>query len=235
MIVKPYRSDELAARVRAVLAARRPPAGRGRGAERTAAPPARTDHPRRVLFVEDEVVLRMSTVDMLERLGCVVAAVGSGEQALEILGKGRDFDLLLTDLGLPGMTGEQLAAEVQRRFPNLPVIIASGYGKSNTEAGGPALHRKALFLARPSASSRGGRPEGQRHLNAIFLATDHVAAAFFMHRIELRGAVMISSRSIALSVDPGPTAAPAKSSLRRCTRTTRGPSTANCSISMSRS
>ena len=90
MIAKPYRSDELAARVRAVLAARRRPAAAvAAGAD--AAPPSRTDHPRRVLFVEDEVVLRMSTVDMLERLGCVVAAVGSAEQALELLDKGRDL------------------------------------------------------------------------------------------------------------------------------------------------
>jgi len=145
MIVKPYRSDELAAQVRAVLAARHRPAA-AVAAERTPTPPSRTDHPRRVLFVEDEVVLRMSTVDMLERLGCVVAAVGSGEQALEILGKGGDFDLLLTDLGLPGMTGEQLAAEAQRRFPNLPVIIASGYGKSNAEPGG------LRFIGKPYSS-----------------------------------------------------------------------------------
>lgn len=107
---------------------------------------SRTDHPRRVLFVEDEVVLRMSTVDMLERIGCVVAAVGSGEQALELLDKGSDFDLLLTDLGLPGMSGEELAAEVQRRFPTLPVIIASGYGKSESQ---PESRR---FIGKPYSS-----------------------------------------------------------------------------------
>ncbi len=146
MIVKPYRSDELAARVRAVLAARHQPGDAVAEKRTPTMPSSRTDHPRRVLFVEDEVVLRMSTVDMLERLGCVVAAVGSGEQALEMLGKSRDFDLLLTDLGLPGMTGEQLAAEVQRQFPNLPVIIASGYGKSNADPGG------LRFIGKPYSS-----------------------------------------------------------------------------------
>ena len=55
------------------------------GGSADAQPQPGPDHPRRVLFVEDEVVLRMSTVDMLERLGCVVSAVGSGEQALELL------------------------------------------------------------------------------------------------------------------------------------------------------
>jgi len=145
MIAKPYRSDELAGRVRAVLAARHRP-GAAVATERTPGPSSRTGQPRRVLFVEDEVVLRMSTVDMLERIGCMVAAVGSGEQALEILGKGGDFDLLLTDLGLPGMTGEQLAAEVQGRFPNLPVIIASGYGKSSAEPG------DLRFIGKPYSS-----------------------------------------------------------------------------------
>jgi CheY-like chemotaxis protein len=99
-----------------------------------------------VLFVEDEVVLRMSTVDMLERLGCLVAAVGSGEHALELLDKGQGFDVLLTDLGLPGISGEELAAEVRRRFPGLPVIIASGYGKSDAPSEG------LRFVGKPYSS-----------------------------------------------------------------------------------
>jgi len=146
VIAKPYRSDELAARVRTVLAAQHGPGATAAARPTPTMPSSRTDHPRRVLFVEDEVVLRMSTVDMLERLGCTVVAVGSGEQALEILGSGRGFDLLLTDLGLPGMTGEQLAAEVQRQFANLPVIIASGYGKSNTDPAG------LRFIGKPYSS-----------------------------------------------------------------------------------
>jgi signal transduction histidine kinase/DNA-binding response OmpR family regulator len=145
LITKPYRSDELAARVRAVLAGQRRP-GPAASPGRTTLPYVKADRPRRVLFVEDEVVLRMSTVDMLERIGCVVAAVGSGENALEILGKGNDFDLLLTDLGLPGMSGEELAAEVQRRFPDLPVIVASGYGKSDNKSAG------LRFIGKPYSS-----------------------------------------------------------------------------------
>src|SRR5439155_5774202 len=88
------------------------------------------------LVVEDEVVLRMSTVDMLERLDCSVAAVGTGEQALELLARDRSFDLLLTDLPLPGMRGEALAAEVQRKFRGLPVVIARGYGRVGGQGDG---------------------------------------------------------------------------------------------------
>ena len=89
-----------------------------------------------MLLVEDEVVLRMSTTDMLEQLGCFVAGVGSGEQALELLARGGSFDLLVTDLGLPGMSGEELAARVRGQFPKLPVVIASGYGRSGMQGEG---------------------------------------------------------------------------------------------------
>ncbi len=137
MITKPYRGEELMARLRSALAARRPPppvepAKPPETAEKEA-PPGR---PRRVLLVEDEVVLRMSTTDMLEQLGCFVAGVGSGEQALELLARGGSFDLLLTDLGLPGISGEELAARVRGQFPTLPVVIASGYGRSGIQGEG---------------------------------------------------------------------------------------------------
>jgi CheY-like chemotaxis protein len=99
-----------------------------------------------VLLVEDEVVLRMSTSDMLEGLGCFVAAVGSGEQALELLSGGASFDLLVTDLGLPGISGEELAVEVRRQFPHLPVVIASGYSRSHMQADG------IQFIGKPYSS-----------------------------------------------------------------------------------
>jgi PAS domain S-box-containing protein len=138
MIAKPYRGEELMARLRSVLAARRPP----QPSPEPAKPPQGGEketpagRPRRVLLVEDEVVLRMSTTDMLEQLGCFVAGVGSGEQALELLARGGSFDLLLTDLGLPGISGEELAARVRGQFPTLPVVIASGYGRSGKQGEG---------------------------------------------------------------------------------------------------
>lgn len=133
MLAKPYRAEELAARIRAVLASRRSPSSPARtlsGAVDIGAAP-RAGHPRRVLLVEDEVVLRMSTSDMLEKLECRVTAVGSGEQALDVLAGDARFDLLLTDLGLPGMSGQELAMEVRRRYPELPVVIASGYSPAD--------------------------------------------------------------------------------------------------------
>jgi CheY-like chemotaxis protein len=88
---------------------------------------------------------------MLERLGCFVSGVGSGEQALELLAGGGSFDLLLTDLGLPGISGEELANEVRRRFPSLPVVIASGYGRLDVQ--GVGMQGDGLqFISKPYSS-----------------------------------------------------------------------------------
>ena len=147
MIAKPYRGEELKMRLRGVLAARRPapPAGPTKPPE-TSVEEVAPGRPRRVLLVEDEVVLRMSTTDMLEQLGCFVAGVGSGEQALELLKRGGSFDLLLTDLGLPGMSGEELAKRVRGQFPRLPVVIASGYGRSGMQG------EELQFISKPYSS-----------------------------------------------------------------------------------
>lgn len=147
LIAKPYRGEELMERLRSVLSARRvPPLPSPAKSTETSTPPIEPGRPRRVLLVEDEVVLRMSTTDMLEQLGCFVSGVGTGEQALELLARGGTFDLLVTDLGLPGMSGEELANRVRRQFPRLPVVIASGYGRTGVQGEG------LQFISKPYSS-----------------------------------------------------------------------------------
>jgi len=148
MIAKPYTSEALSTKLRSVLASRRPvlapPAIAS--AETFAPPSAAEGRARRVLLVEDEVLLRMSTTDMLERLGCSVAGVGSGEAALELLAQSGGYDLLVTDVGLPGMSGEELAVKVRENYPLLPVVIASGYGRSGLQGEG------IQFISKPYSS-----------------------------------------------------------------------------------
>jgi signal transduction histidine kinase/CheY-like chemotaxis protein len=148
MIAKPYSSDALSAKLRSVLANRRPVIAPNPNAstEKAAPPAAAEGRPRRVLLVEDEVLLRMSTTDMLERLGCSVAGVGSGEAALELLAQEGRYDLLMTDVGLPGMSGEELAVKVREQFPSLPVVIASGYGRPGIQGEG------MQFISKPYSS-----------------------------------------------------------------------------------
>jgi DNA-binding NtrC family response regulator len=85
-----------------------------------------------ILLVEDSPEVAMITVEYLTELAHEVVAVDDAEQALEQL-SGRVFDAVMTDVSLPGMSGLDLAKEIMRRFPKLPVVIASGYGALNLD------------------------------------------------------------------------------------------------------
>jgi CheY-like chemotaxis protein len=101
----------------------------------------------KVLVVEDEALIRMTTVDMVEQLGFTAAEAGDGTQALAALAGDPDIAILLTDLGLPGMSGRQLVEEALRQRPALKVIIASGY---STESGEDwALKKQIVYLNKP--------------------------------------------------------------------------------------
>jgi CheY-like chemotaxis protein len=64
-----------------------------------------------------------------------VSTATSGEQALLALGPDADFDLLLTDIALgPGMRGTQLAAQAERRFPGLAILLMSGFSADLLDA-----------------------------------------------------------------------------------------------------
>ncbi len=85
---------------------------------------------RTLLVVDDDPLVLASTSSMLEDLGHTAVEAASGRQALEILRAGAKVDLVLTDQGMPGMTGLQLAAELRQLRPNLPVLLASGYAEA---------------------------------------------------------------------------------------------------------
>jgi CheY-like chemotaxis protein len=88
-----------------------------------------------VLIVEDDAEVRAVVRNFLEALGCAVTVAASGEQALLALGPDSHHDLLLTDIALgAGMRGTQLAAEAQRRFPDLAILLMSGYSAELIEA-----------------------------------------------------------------------------------------------------
>jgi PAS domain S-box-containing protein len=80
-----------------------------------------------VLMVDDDPLVLASAASMLEDLGHAVVEAASGRQALEILRAGAKVDLIVTDQAMPGMTGIQLAAEVRRLWPGLPVLLGTGY------------------------------------------------------------------------------------------------------------
>ena len=85
-----------------------------------------------VLLVEDNHEVSLITVEYLTELGHQAVAVTDAESAVERLGE-RAFDAVMTDVSLPGMSGIDLAKELIKRYPKLPVVIASGYGALNVE------------------------------------------------------------------------------------------------------
>ncbi|OAE49023.1 response regulator [Agrobacterium tumefaciens] len=93
-----------------------------------------------VLIVEDEPLILISTVDMVEELGHTVHEANSAEHALGVLETNR-IDTLLTDVGLPGMSGIELARQVRDRWPDVRIVFASGDDSAKTASGIADAHQ----------------------------------------------------------------------------------------------
>ncbi len=85
-----------------------------------------------ILLVEDSDEVSCITVEYLHELGHQVVAVAAAEMALVRL-KNSIFDTVMTDIRLPGMSGLELARLLVKEYPDIPVVIASGYGALNVE------------------------------------------------------------------------------------------------------
>jgi len=105
------------------------------GAGDIAPPPAPPRH-LKVLLVEDEPEVRKVIGTFLDALGVKFTTAVDGEQALAWLEADGDVDLLLTDIALgPGMRGTDLARSAQRRDPDLPVLLMSGFAPELIDPG----------------------------------------------------------------------------------------------------
>lgn len=91
----------------------------------------------RILAVEDDPLLRESVAEQIVALGYAVDIVGDVPSALRKLEEGRSYDLVFSDVVMPGgMSGFDLAAELRRRWPALPVLLTTGYSDEERRAGG---------------------------------------------------------------------------------------------------
>jgi len=90
--------------------------------------PAEAREALRVLAVDDDLLVLMNTVAMLEELGHQVLEAHSGHEALETLER-QTVDLLITDQGMPKMTGAELAEKVRAVWPHIPILVATGYAE----------------------------------------------------------------------------------------------------------
>src|SRR6185312_14436791 len=98
-----------------------------------------------VLVVEDDYLIRLTTTEMLNDLGCkVVKEASTAQEALKILDEG-PVDILLTDVGLPDISGLQLARDAMARWPDLVLVLATGDSEVKSEA----ARLGALFIVKP--------------------------------------------------------------------------------------
>lgn len=104
------------------------PAATRTAAEVDFASPARSSTPTRILVVDDEAHVRELLRDVLENEGCEVRLAESGHQALALFNS-RDFDAVFTDLGMPGMSGWELARAVRLRDTRMPLAVITGWGE----------------------------------------------------------------------------------------------------------
>src|SRR5262249_13962187 len=77
---------------------------------------------------DDDSMVLMTTVAMLKDLGHTAFEAYSGHEALEILRRADSIDLVVTDQTTPNMTGTELAKVIKDEWPDIPVLLATGYG-----------------------------------------------------------------------------------------------------------
>jgi PAS domain S-box-containing protein len=140
LLAKPYTRDALARKVRHVLANQ----AQRRAAVR--APPPKRDVLKgvTVLLVEDDELIRATTAEMLSEIGCEAKEAAKADAALKVLDDGR-VDVLLTDVGLPGTSGLQLARDARSRRPDLRLVLATGDSGLQSEA----ARLGAVLLVKP--------------------------------------------------------------------------------------
>ncbi len=114
--------------------------------------------PSRILVVDDNSAVRTITAIMLRTLGHEAVEAASGQDALALLEKDRRFDLMIIDLAMPNMDGDEFAASAAEFIPGVPRLFVTGYA----EAGGRRRRADGELLKKPFR--RAQLAEKLRHL-----------------------------------------------------------------------
>lgn len=105
-------------------------------------------HRHTILLVEDEPFVREATCSILENAGfCVLSATDACEALRLYQECNRPIDLIMTDMVLPGKTGQELGYDLRARSPLLKVLVTSGYG--NAEYDTEDAVNRTYFLSKP--------------------------------------------------------------------------------------
>lgn len=126
LLSKPYSREALALKIRHVLAnERQAVTAKAQLASETGGRSQQKSMRLKVLLVEDDSLIRMGTADMLAELQYQAIEAGSAEEALDLLEK-EQVDIVVSDLSLPKMSGEELCREIRRRWPQIGIVFATG-------------------------------------------------------------------------------------------------------------
>jgi PAS domain S-box-containing protein len=106
--------------------------------------PAREHRRLTVLVVDDDPLVLTNIAAMLDDLGHMVFEASSAREALDILRREKGIQLVLTDQAMPRMTGLQLIQKIKDEWPDLPVILATGFAELP-----PGTDRRQITLAKP--------------------------------------------------------------------------------------
>ena len=105
-----------------------------------------------ILVVEDDTLVRNYVLTQLHSLGYVTLDAANAAEALAIVNAGHPFDLLFTDVIMPGLNGRQLSDEILKVRPGLKVLFTSGYAENAIIHHG-RLDEGVLLLAKPYRKS----------------------------------------------------------------------------------
>jgi DNA-binding NtrC family response regulator len=104
-------------------------------------------NPPSILIVDDELLIRDLLYDFFQGQGWEISVAENGEKALEIL-RSKQIDLVLTDIKMPQMDGLTLTTEVKESYPDIPVVLMTGY--PSVESAVAALRNKAAdYITKP--------------------------------------------------------------------------------------
>jgi CheY-like chemotaxis protein len=103
----------------------------------------------RILFVEDDSTIRLVMAEGLCDAGFEVIEAWTGDQALDLLQSGSHFDVLFTDVRMPGsLDGLDVAMHIRRQYPTIPVLVASAFSKELRPRLG-TLKPPIAFISKP--------------------------------------------------------------------------------------
>lgn len=109
-----------------------------------------------ILLIDDESAVREIAVEILKSHGYEVTAAPSGAVALELAkSRGQPFDLVVADVSMPGLSGPEVALQLRKLWPNLRVLLVSGYS-DEALVGPEALGARTSFLQKPYGVSQLG-------------------------------------------------------------------------------